>query len=92
VTDTGEGFSLVPRGSRLLVKKDESEEKIGGIVIPAEYRDRPTSGRVVAIGPEQSEFAVGQRVIFGQFSGMDLVTKAGTQYLLDADEILGSLP
>lgn len=83
---------LNPRGSRLLVKKDEGEAQLAsGLYLPEEARERPTSGTVVAVGPQQGEFAPGNRVIFGQYAGEELKMDSGTLFILDEEEIMGSL-
>ena len=84
-------LALRPRGARLLVRKDEAEAEIAGIHIPAEAREEPTSGVIVAVGEKQQEFHVEQRILFSRFAGEKLTMDGDTLYFLDAEEVLGYL-
>lgn len=82
-----------PLGDRILVEPLPSEDVTpGGIVIPEVARDRPSEGRVLAVGPEASllEFGGrGARVVFSKYAGTELTGDDGTQVLvLRADEVI----
>lgn len=73
---------LVPTGSALIVRREDAASMSpGGILIPDKAKAKPTVGVVVAVGPGTFypqldrvvpiDFAVGDRVIFGEFAGMD---------------------
>jgi co-chaperonin GroES (HSP10) len=60
---------LAPCGARIVVREDRFEYK-GKLVIPDTSQIRPTTGRVVALGPDVSDrFAEGDRLLFANFSG-----------------------
>jgi len=48
----------------LVVRKTES-----GIILPENRVKRPTSGTVIAVGPQVRELQKGDRVVYGEFSG-----------------------
>jgi chaperonin GroES len=46
-----EGVKLEPLGDRVVVEREESESKTaGGIVLPDSAKDKPSRGKVLAIG------------------------------------------
>jgi len=79
-----------PLHDRVVVKRIEAEAKsAGGIIIPDTAQEKPSQGEVVAIGPGGRDEAgklipidlrVGDRVLFGKWSG--------TEVKLDGDDLL----
>jgi len=78
-----------PLHDRVLVRRvDEEERTAGGIIIPDTAKEKPTQGEVIAVGPGRVEegnrvpmdVAVGDKVIYGKYSG--------TQYQLGDDEVI----
>ena len=80
-----------PLHDRVVVKRIDAEEKTaGGIIIPDTAKEKPSQGEVVAVGPgarnEKGEIValdvkVGDRVLFGKWSGTE-VKIDGTEYLI----------
>jgi chaperonin GroES len=90
-----------PLHDRVVVKRIEAEEKTaGGIIIPDTAKEKPQQGEVVAIGPGGRDEAgklvpidlqVGDRVLFGKWSGTE-VKIDGTEYLImKENDIMGVL-
>ena len=90
--------NLQPLGDRVVVERDESEETTaGGIVLPDSAQDKPARGTIVAIGTgrllddgSRADFqvSVGDRVLFGKYSG-DSIEIDGEEYvLMREDEVL----
>ncbi|MGK9231858.1 co-chaperone GroES [Inquilinus limosus] len=79
-----------PLHDRVAVRRLTSEEKTkGGIIIPDTAKEKPQEGEVIAVGPgardERGELVppdvkVGDRVLFGKWSG--------TEVRIDGEEIL----
>jgi len=79
-----------PLHDRVVVKRIEEETKTkGGLIIPDTAKEKPMQGEILAVGPgarnEQGELIplgveVGDRVLFGKWSG--------TEVKLDGDELL----
>lgn len=72
---------LKPLGDRVLVKVRKEEEKIGGIVLASNAKEKPTSGEVIAVGegaltPEGKrqpiDVKVGEIVWYDKYSGTSL--------------------
>jgi chaperonin GroES len=79
-----------PLHDRVVVKRVDAEEKTkGGIIIPDTAKEKPSQGEITAVGAggrDESgklvpiELKVGDRVLFGKWSG--------TEIKLDGDELL----
>ena len=80
-----------PLHDRVVVRRLESEEKTaGGIIIPDTAQEKPSQGEVIAVGPGGRDEAgklipidvqVGDRILFGKWSGTE-VKIDGTDYLI----------
>jgi chaperonin GroES len=65
---------------RVIVRRVEEEEKVGSFFVPDESKEKPAEGIVVAVGPgkyvdgelQKPTVAVGERVVFGKFSGAEV--------------------
>ncbi len=72
----------------VIMPNDESEEMRGGLYIPDTAKEKPTQGNVIAVGPGRIEegkrvpmdLEVGDKVIYGKYSG--------TQFQLGDDEVI----
>ena len=77
---------IKPLADRVLVEPQAAEEKTAsGIIIPDSAKEKPQRGTVVAAGPgtkdEKMEVKVGDKVLYGKYSGTD-VTIEGKDYLI----------
>ena len=92
-------MNVRPLRDRVLVRRlEESEQKIGGIIVPDTAKEKPQRAEVVAVGSgrilEHGDrialtVKAGDRVLVGKWSGTD-VKIDGTEYLIiKEDEILG---
>lgn len=89
---------LKPLGDKVLIEPLAAEEKTkAGIIIPDTAKEAKAEGKVVALGTgkiadgKKHEFSVkiGDRVLFGKYSG-DEVKVDGKEYkIMKEDEILG---
>jgi co-chaperonin GroES (HSP10) len=83
-------FFLYPTLGRIVVQEDGF--KYGGqILIPETAKRRPTTGTIMAVGEdiEPSRFKVGDKVVYGLYSGTVLSFKGQPAFrVLNQDEIL----
>ena len=90
-----------PLHDRVVVERIEAEEKsAGGIIIPDSAKEKPSQGEVVAVGPGGRDEAgklipidikVGDRILFGKWSGTE-VKIDGVEYLIMKEsDIMGVL-
>jgi chaperonin GroES len=90
-----------PLHDRVVIKRIEAEAKTaGGIIIPDTAKEKPQQGEVIAVGPggrDESgklipiDVKAGDRVLFGKWSGNEVVLD-GTEYLIMKEsDIMGVL-
>jgi len=76
---------IKPLDDRVLIELvEESEEKVGSIIIPDTAKEKPRMGKVVAVGTDedlQEKIKVGDKVIFSKYSG-DEVKIDNKEYLI----------
>ncbi len=87
-----------PLQDRIVVKRVESETKTkGGIIIPDAAKEKPIEGRVVAVGNGKVlkdgkvrplEVKVGDKVLFGKYSGTEVKIEGEEHVLLREDDVL----
>ena len=90
-----------PLGDRVLVKRVKEEEKTkGGIIIPDTAKEKPQEGEIVAVGPgardEQGKIQpldvkVGDRILFGKWSGTEVKLNGEDLLIMKESDILGVL-
>ena len=90
-----------PLHDRVLVKRVEAEEKTaGGIIIPDTAKEKPSQGEVVAVGPGGRDEAgklipidvkVGDRVLFGKWSGTEVKIDGEDLLIMKESDIMGVL-
>jgi chaperonin GroES len=76
-----------PLHDRIVVRRIAAEEKTaGGIIIPDTVKEKPSQGEVIAVGPGGRDEAgklipidirVGDRALFGKWSGTEVVIEEG---------------
>ncbi|MDP3731632.1 MAG: co-chaperone GroES [Candidatus Omnitrophota bacterium] len=92
-------MDMKPLGDRVVVKPLEAEAKSkGGIVIPDTAKEKPQEGKIVAVGKgkilesgtvQSPEVKVGDKVLYGKYSGNEITTKEGEELLImREDDIL----
>ena len=88
-----------PLHDRVVVKRIDAEEKTkGGIIIPDTAKEKPIEGEVVAVGNgkvmddgtvKKVDVKVGDRVLFGKYSGTEVKIDGEERLILREDDILG---
>jgi len=88
-----------PLGDRVLVKRVEEESKTkGGIIIPDTAKEKPQEGEVLAVGPGARDDAgnriepdvkVGDRILFGKWSGTEVKIDGADLIIMKESDILG---
>ena len=88
-----------PLHDRIVVKRVDAEEKTaGGIIIPDTAKEKPSQGEVIAVGPGGRDEAgklipidvkVGDRVLFGKYSGQTVKVKGDELLVMREEDIMG---
>lgn len=92
-------MKIRPLSNRVVVKRDENDEKTpGGIIIPDNAKEPLTRGTVLAVGPgkrsdngaiQEPFVKTGDRVLFGKYSGTDVPLRDGDVVIMTEDDIYG---
>jgi chaperonin GroES len=90
-----------PLHDRLLVRRIEQKETAkGGIVIPDTAKEKPQEGEVLAVGNGRIlengtkvalEVKVGNKILFGKYTGSDIKIDGEEVLILREDEVLAVL-
>ncbi|MGB6482573.1 MAG: co-chaperone GroES [Candidatus Acidiferrales bacterium] len=93
-------MNITPLHDRVIVKRIEEKESVkGGIIIPDTAKEKPQEGEVVAVGSGKREkgelipldVKVGDRILFGKYSGNEIKIDEQEYLILKEDEILAKL-
>jgi chaperonin GroES len=89
-------MKIQPIGDRVLVEREESEEKTaGGIVLPDTAKEKPQFGKVLAVGDGRVtkdgkktplQVKVGDKVCFTSWAGDEFKSEKGEKLLLMREE------
>jgi chaperonin GroES len=90
-----------PLHDRVVVKRLTADEKTaGGIIIPDSAQEKPSQGEIVAVGPggrDESgklipiDLKVGDRVLFGKWSGTEVKIDGQDLLIMKESDIMGVL-
>ena len=94
-------MKIRPLYDRLVVKRiEEQEQKVGGLFIPDSAKEKPQEGEVIAVGKGKRledgkiiplDVQVGDRILFGKYSGSDIKLDNEELLIMREDEVLGIL-
>lgn len=93
---------LVPIEDRIIVKKEDAEEKTaGGILLPDSAKDKPQQGVIIAVGPGKRDdkgnlhaidyLSEGDKVIYPKYSGTEVKVNGEEFLILKASDVLAKL-
>lgn len=91
-------MKLKPLNDRVLVLRIEEDEKtVGGIIIPDTAKEKPQEGKVVAVGPGKLDdegqripldVKENDRVLFGKYAGNEVKIDGVEHIIMREDDIL----
>lgn len=91
--------NIRPLHDRVIVRRIEEGEQVrGGIIIPDTAKEKPQEGEVIAVGEgkrkddgarQTLDVQVGDRVLFGKYSGSEIKIDNEELLIMREDEILG---
>ena len=92
--------NITPLHDRVLVRRlEEKETAKGGIIIPDTAKEKPHEGEVIAVGAGKMEkghripldVKVGDRILFGKYTGNEITIDDQEYLILREDEILAKV-
>ena len=88
-----------PLHDRVVVRRIDADEKTtGGIIIPDTAKEKPSQGEVIAIGPGGRDEAgklvpidlrIGDKVLFGKWSGTEVKLDGQELLIMKESDIMG---
>ena len=92
-------MKIRPLNDRVIVKREEEEQtSSGGIVIPDSATEKPSRGKVLAVGDgrrgddgklQPMAVKVGDRILFGKYSGSEIKVDEEELLVMREDDIVG---
>src|SRR3982750_1974082 len=100
--EVGNSMNIRPLYDRIVVKRigEEEQKTSGGLIIPDSAKEKPQEGEVVAVGKGKRledgkmvalDVQVGDRILFGKYSGSDIKLDGNEYLIMREDEVLGVL-
>ena len=83
----------------VIMPSDEAETMRGGLYIPDTAKEKPTQGEVIAVGPGRFEkgarvamdLKVGDKVIYGKYSGTPFTVEGDEVIIIKASDVLAKI-
>ncbi|MGV8121589.1 MAG: co-chaperone GroES [Candidatus Xenobiia bacterium LiM19] len=98
---TTQTLKVKPLGDRVILKPIQQEEKTkGGVILPDSAKEKPQQGEVVATGTGRvldngtkvdMEVKVGDKVLYGKYTGTEIKIEGEEYLIVKESEILGIL-
>ena len=99
-TKTKPKLKIHPLEDRVVIwPDDEAETMRGGLYIPDTAKEKPTQGEVVAVGPGRVEkgaripmdVKVGDKVLYGKYSGTNITLDGEEVVIVKSSDILAKI-
>ena len=94
-------MQFTPLHDRVLVRRIESDEKTsGGLIIPDNAKEKPSEGKVVAVGKGAKDdnggrvamdVKAGDKILFGKWSGTEVKIDGEDLLIMKESDVLGTL-
>ena len=94
-------MNVRPLHDRIIVQRiEETEQRIGGIIIPDTAKEKPQQGKVIAAGAGKVkddgarvalDVKAGDLILFGKYSGQEIKLDGEEYLIMREDEVLGVL-
>ena len=96
-TKNAASTKVAPLADRVVVKPlEEAETMRGGLYIPDTAKEKPQEGEIIAVGPGRvedgkrvpMEVKVGDRVLYGKYSGTEVTLDGEQRLILRESDVL----
>ena len=100
-TKSAASTKVSPLADRVVVKAlEETEQMRGGLYIPDTAKEKPQQGEIVAVGPGRfdegkrvpMDVKVGDKVLYGKYSGTEVVIDGESLLILRESDVFAVLP
>ncbi len=96
-TKNASSVKVAPLADRVVIKPmEEAEQMRGGLYIPDTAKEKPQQGEIIAVGPGRfekdkrvpMEVKVGDKVLYGKYSGTEVTVDGEQMLILRESDIL----
>lgn len=89
-------MNITPLGNSIFILPDKTIDRTeSGIILTDYSKKRPTSGTIIAFGKEVKDFKIGDRIIYGEFSGHKQIINYNNEdteiFIMTPEDILALL-
>ncbi len=87
-------MKVQPLDQRVLVEPLEEEEKVGSIIIPDTAKEKPSMGKVIAVGTSEvlnKILKVGDKVLFSKYAGEEIKIEGKKHLIIKRIDILATV-
>ncbi len=85
-------MKIKPLDKRVVIEMSQAEEKsVGGIILPDSAKEKPQTGKIVAVGSDadlQKLVKVGDEVLYSKYGGTEVKLEGKEFMILSQDDIL----
>ncbi len=84
-------MNFKPLGKRVLIEREEETKTTAtGIIIPDNAsKEKPSTGKIVAVSKECEGIEVGDKVVFAKYSGSEVSLDEKKYLVLNLEDVLG---
>ena len=83
-------MNFQPLGKRVLVERlEDVKTTASGIIIPDNAKEKPLSGKVLAVSVGVDGVKVGDQVVFAKYGGTEISLDGKSYLVLNLDDVLG---
>jgi chaperonin GroES len=92
---------LFPIGDKVVIHRDEPDERVSGIILPDSAKEKPARGTVLAVGPGKPteegyrltmDVKAGDRVLFSKYAGNEVEYDGEEYVIVSVDSIAAVIP
>jgi len=85
-------MKIKPLDKRVVIEMSQAEEKtVGGIILPDSAKEKPQTGKIVAVGSDadlQKLVKVGDEVLYSKYGGTEVKLDGKEYMILSQDDVL----
>lgn len=82
-------MNITPLADRIVLKQVEAEEKTAsGILLPDSAKEKPSEGKVLAVGKDVKEVKRGDRVLYSKYGPTEVKVEGEEVVIVKEEDIL----
>lgn len=82
-------MNLTPLGDRIVLEQVESEEKTAsGIILPDSAKEKPSEGKVLAVGKDVKEVKPGDKVLYSKYGPSEVKVDGKELMIVKEEDVL----